>query len=270
MPIFDPNAGRLREALDEIQQAAQSQFSRQSHRYAQGHILENVEDVQAALETIHLPPVSRVLDVATGAGHTGLYLASLGHHVTLADISTSMLERAAEAAAKRNLVVETRLHAAEELPYADASFDLVTCRVAAHHFSSPENFIHETARVLKSRGHFLLIDGSVADDQPEAEAWLHAVEKYRDPSHHRLLSPRAWNQLCQASTLNVMQTVLMPFKQPDLDWYFETAATSPENRTRVLALVANAPQSARDLFRLSEEDGKIVWWWQRLTLIAVK
>ena len=270
MSTCDPTAGRPGETLDEIQRAAQSQFSKQSHRYAQGHILENVEDVQAAIETIDLVPDSRVLDVATGAGHTGLYLASLGHNVTLADISPAMLERAAEAAAKRNLKVQTRQHAAEQFPYADASFDLVTCRVAAHHFSSPENFICETARVLKPAGHFLLIDGSVADDQREAEAWLHAVEKYRDPSHNRFLTPRTWSQLCEARGLKVEQVVLKPFKQPDLNWYFETAATSPENRKQVLALVANAPQSARELFRLGEEDAKIVWWWQRLTLIAVK
>jgi len=270
MSTCDPTAGQPGETLDEIQRAAQSQFSKQSHRYAQGHILENVEDVQAAIETINLAPASRVLDVATGAGHTGLHLASLGHNVTLADISPSMLERAAQAAARRNLKVQTRLHAAEELPYADASFDLVTCRVAAHHFSSPESFIRETARVLKPEGHFLLIDGSVADDQPEAEAWLHAVEKYRDPSHHGFLTPRVWSQLCEASGLNVKQAILKPFKQPDLNWYFETAATTPENREKVLVLVGNAPRSARKLFRLGNEDGNIVWWWQRLTLIAAK
>ena len=43
---------------------------------------------------------------------------------------------------------------------------------------------------------------------------------------------------------------------------------SPENRQKVLDLVVRAPQSARDLFRLGEEGGKIVWWWQRLTLVA--
>jgi SAM-dependent methyltransferase len=168
------------------------------------------------------------------------------------------------------LNVQTRLHTAEEFPYADTSFDLVMCRVAAHHFSSPENFICETTRVLKPAGHFLLIDGSVADDQLEAEAWLHAVEKYRDPSHHRFLTPHAWSQLCAASGLKVKQASLKPFKQPDLNWYFETAATTQENRERVLALVANAPPSARELFCLGTEDRKIVWWWQRLTLIAVK
>ena len=146
----------------------------------------------------------------------------------------------------------------------------MTSRVARHHFSSPESFISETARVLKRGGHFLLIDGSVEDDHPEAEAWLHQVEKLRDPSHHRFLTPCGWSRLCEAVGLNVLSATLTPFKQPDLDWYFDTAATSPENRKKVLELVVHAPQSARDLFRLGEENGKIVWCWQRLTMTAKK
>jgi SAM-dependent methyltransferase len=256
--------------LDEVQLAAREQFARQSHRYGRGHVLENVEDVARALQFISLPAKARVLDVATGAGHTGLYLAGLGHDLTLGDIAEPMLERAAKTAAGRGLPVQTRQHPAEQLPYPDGHFDLVTCRVAAHHFSSPEDFVRESSRVLKTGGHFLLIDGTVEDGQPEAEAWAHEVEKLRDPSHNRLLTPGAWSRLCAARGLNVVHVDISPFKQPDLNWYFETAATSPENRTRVLALIATAPDSARKLFQLGEEDGKIVWWWQRLTLAAVK
>ena len=256
--------------LNEIQRAAQEQFGRQSHRYGRGHILENVDDVRAAVEYLQLPERAQVLDVATGAGHIGLFFASLGHQVTLGDLAAPMLDRAREAAVQRGLVVTTQQHPAEAFPNPAASFDLVTCRVAPHHFSSPEKFIQETARVLKPGGWFLLIDGSIDDDQPEAEEWLHQVEKLRDPSHNRLLSPRAWSRLCELAGLTVQRAELLPFKQPDLNWYFETAATSPENRGKVLDLVANIPESARKLFRLAEEDGKIVWWWPRLTLIARK
>jgi ubiquinone/menaquinone biosynthesis C-methylase UbiE len=256
--------------LNEVQRASQEQFARQSDRYGKGHILENVDDVRAALAHIALPPRAEVLDVATGGGHTGLLLASLGHRVTLSDITQAMLDRANAAARERGLFVETRLHSAESFPYANESFDLVTCRVAAHHFSSAETFVSETARVLKAGGWFLLIDGTVEDDQPEAEEWSHQVEKLRDPSHHRFVTPRTWHGHCEAAGLRIVHSGLTPFKQPDLNWYFETAATSPENRRQVLELVRAAPESARKLFRLSEEDGKIVWWWQRLTLVAQK
>ncbi|EEF58563.1 class I SAM-dependent methyltransferase [Pedosphaera parvula] len=256
--------------LDEVQKAAQEQFARQSHRYGQGHILEQVEDVRSALESVNLPVKAKVLDVATGGGHTGLLLASLGHEVMLADIAQPMLDRAARTALERGFSVSTKQHAAEQLPYPEEEFDLVTCRVAAHHFSSPENFIRETARVLKPKGYLLLIDGSVQDNAQEAEQWLHQVEKLRDPSHHRFLTPSAWSKLCEANGLIVKKITMTPFKQPDLNWYFETAATAPANRAKVLELIANAPESARTLFGLAEEDGRIVWWWQRLSLVAQK
>ena len=254
--------------LDAVQRAAQAQFAKQSDRYGRTHILADVSDVVAALARITLPERARVLDIATGAGHTGLYLASLGHEVTLADLAAPMLERARELAAERGLRVEFRQHTAEELPYPDRSFDLVTCRVAAHHFTSPEKFVTETARVLKPGAFFLLIDGSVPDGEPAAEEWLHQVEKARDPSHHRLLSPGAWSALCRTHGLIVRSAELHPMKQPDLEWYFETANTSDENRRAVRAMVAHAPAQARELFKIGEEDGKTVWWWPRLTLVA--
>jgi ubiquinone/menaquinone biosynthesis C-methylase UbiE len=254
--------------LDEVQKAAQLQFARQSQRYGSSHILADISDVAAALSHIELAAGSRVLDVATGGGHTGLYLAGLGHQVTLSDLALPMLEHALELASQRGVTVETRQHPAEQFPYPDACFDLVTCRVAAHHFSSPEAFVSESARVLKPGGAFLLIDGSVENDQAEAEEWIHRVEKLRDPTHHRLLTPAAWAQLCLQHGLTVTWSQLDPFKQPDLDWYFETAATPALNRLQVRALITNAPDSARRLFALQQEEGRTVWWWPRLTLVA--
>ena len=254
--------------LNEVQRAAQEQFAKQSSRYGKGHILENVDDLRAGLTHVALPERARVLDVATGGGHTGLLLASLGHDVTLSDIAQAMLDRAGTLARERGLTVKTQLHEAEKFPYPDQSFDLVTCRVAAHHFSSPETFVNESARVLAPGGWLLLIDGTVEDDQHEAEEWMHQVEKLRDPSHHRFVTPRTWQHYCESAGMRMIHSGLTPFKQPDLNWYFDTAATSPDNRRQVLELVRTAPESARRLFRLGDEDGKIVWWWQRLTLVA--
>jgi ubiquinone/menaquinone biosynthesis C-methylase UbiE len=257
-------------ALDPVQRAAAEQFTRQSHRYGKGHILEDVSDLRAAMDHVVLAHGAKVLDVATGGGHTGLFFAALGHGVTLADISNAMLERASELAAQRGLKVGTQQHPAEAFPNADATFDLVACRVAPHHFSSPAKFVREAARVLKPGGWFLVIDGSIPDGQPEAEAWLHEVEKLRDPSHACFLSPAAWKDLCEAARLDVVHAGLTPRKQPDLEWYFATAATPEENRAQVRRLIADAPPSVRATFRLGEEDGRIVWWWPMVTLVARK
>ena len=257
-------------SLDERQRASRDQFDRQSRNYGPTHILADVADIVAALDGVTLPASGRALDVATGGGHTAVWLAENGWAVTASDISPAMLERVSELAASRGVALETTLHEAERLPYDAATFQIVTCRVAAHHFSNPVGFVSEVARVLKPGGTFLLIDGSVPDGEPEAAEWIHAVEKWRDPSHGRFLSPGEWSGLCRNAGLEVLKSAMTPFKQPDLHWYFETAGTSQANRDEVLKLIRSAPAQARKSFRLAEEDGKTVWWWLRLSLVARK
>jgi len=256
--------------LDSKQSASAAQFNRQSDRYGKSHILADTQDVEQGLCGLSASPGSTALDVATGGGHTALWLARHQWKVTAGDIAPRMLENAQNLCAEAGFRIETRLFPAEEMPFADDSFDLVSVRVAPHHFSSPAKFVCETARVLKPGGHFLLIDGSVPDDDPETEEWLHRVEKWRDPSHGRFLSRKAWEDLVREAGLKVIRSELHTRKQPDLEWYFETAATPKENREQVLEVVAKASEHVKAALRLGYEEGKVVWWWPMLTLLARK
>ncbi|HEY3757586.1 MAG TPA: methyltransferase domain-containing protein [Opitutaceae bacterium] len=260
----------MSQPLDDIQAASAAQFDRQSDRYGKSHILADTRDVAEGLEGVR-PPIDGVaLDVATGGGHTALHLARDGWRVTAGDVSTRMLENARQLAAGEGFSIETRQFAAEEIPFGAASFELVTVRVAPHHFSSPPRFVREVARVLKPGGWFLLIDGTVPDNDPETDAWLNQLEKWRDPSHAKLLSRATWEGLVQGEGLAVERSELKRLKQPDLTWYFDTAGTSPENRIQVLSAIQTAAPKIRAALDLRDEDGKIVWWWPRLTLRARK
>jgi len=263
-------AGNIGNTLDDVQLASAEQFSERADQYGKSHILADTADIEKVITELKLRPNTPALDIATGHGHTAICLAQKGFQVTASDISVGMLDHARKLAAETNVKIDFHEHTAEKLPYPDNTFGLVTCRVAAHHFSSPEMFIRETARVLKMYGYLVLIDTTVPDDHVEAHEWMDTVERLRDPSHGRYVSPNVWRKWCMDAGLTVTKVHVEPLKQPDLNWYFNVANTPPENRKKVLEMVAKAPASVRELFKLAQEDGKIVWTWRRLTLVAGK
>ena len=263
-------AGNIRSTLDDVQLASQGQFDERADQYGKSHILADTKDVENAIAELKLRPNTLALDVATGAGHTACYLAGKGFQVTAADISSGMLDQAKKQAAEKGLKIDFREHAAEKLPYPDNSFGLITCRVAAHHFSSPQSFVREAARVLKTYGYLMIIDSTVPDDHVEAHEWMDTLERLRDPSHVRYVTPNVWRKWCVESGLTVTKVQIESFKQPDINWYFNVANTPMENRKKVLEMIAKAPGSVRELFKIAQEDGKIIWYWRRLTLVAGK
>jgi len=256
-------------SLTESQRAAQAQFTQQSSQYGLEHpILSQVKDVEAAFAQMTFALGDRVLDVATGGGHCAAFFARQGAQVVVSDISDAMVGQAVELAGGQGTVLGGTVNLAERLPFADQSFAIVTCRVAAHHFASPGDFVAEAARVLRPGGWLLVIDGSIPDDEPVAEKWIHALEKWRDPSHGRFYAPQEWRHFCQAAGLEIKKLELQPLKQPDLEDYFNRANTSPENREKVRRHIERAPAEVFRVFDLKTEDGKTVWWWPRLTLLA--
>ena len=132
-----------------------------------------------------------VLDIATGGGHVAYKFAPHVERVWATDITEEMLEQVQTEAAKRGLgTIRTAFAKAEMLPFEDASFDLVTCRVAPHHFDSIPAFLSESARVLKRSGTLAVVDnvvptGSVGD-------YVNAFERFRDPSHLRSWTVPEW------------------------------------------------------------------------------
>ena len=142
------------------------------------------------------------LDVATGGGHVAYTFAPHVARVWATDITQEMLDMVKAEGAKRGLAnVRTAYAKAEALPFEDASFDLVTCRIAPHHFDSIPEFLAEVHRVLKPGGLFALVDnvvpaGSVGD-------YVNAFERFRDPSHLRAWTMEEWRAALKEAGLAV-------------------------------------------------------------------
>jgi len=259
-------AGNFRSDLDPMQLTGGTD--------AQGHakpeVLGDTTDLEKALIDLKLRPATPTLDVATGHGDAAVMLAKRGCHVVASDLTLAALDSAMKLAAEQGATIDFREHTPEKLPYPDNSFGLVTSRNGSHRFNAPDQFFREATRVLKMYGYLVIIDTTVPDDHVEAAQWMDALERLRDPRHVKYVTPNTWRKYAADNGITVTKVEVQPLKQPDLNWYFNVANTPPENRKKVLEMIAKAPASVRELFKLAQEDGKIVWYWRRLTFVAGK
>ncbi|MCD8568659.1 MAG: class I SAM-dependent methyltransferase, partial [Geovibrio sp.] len=116
-----------------------------------------------------------LLDVATGAGHCAAAVPAR-KRFTL-DPSMPMLKTARD---KFGLSMPV-CAVAESLPFTDNTFDIITCRIAMHHFRNPHSFFREAKRVLRPLGWMIVID-NVVDVE---DSYLNVIEYIRDSTHIR-------------------------------------------------------------------------------------
>ena len=162
-----------------------------------GHELQLAVDFAAPTGT------ERVLDIGAGAGHTALALAPRVARVVLTDPVDAMLTAARgvfQDAGMRN--AEFVMAVAERLPFPDADFDIVTTRLAAHHFDDVALAMREVARVLRPGGRFIFID-TLAPDDAQSAAFQHEVELLRDPTHRLIHTQREWIAFCEQAGFRV-------------------------------------------------------------------
>ena len=193
---------------------ARQRFGRAAADYATSEVHAKGASLKRLVELTEPKSHWRVLDVATGAGHTALAFAPHVAKVTATDITEEMLREARKLAASRGLTNVRTLHAkAEDLPFPDASFDLVGCRLAAHHFDDMKGFAAEAYRVLMPGGTIGIVDtiapdtaivpGRTPEDLRSLTADFEAFKKLSDPSHRRCLGLIEWEQVLASAGFDV-------------------------------------------------------------------
>jgi ubiquinone/menaquinone biosynthesis C-methylase UbiE len=198
------------------------------------------------------------LDVATGGGHTALALAPHYGRVVASDLTDRMLATAEAFIRGRGVGnVEFRRADAENLPFADDTFDTVSCRIAPHHFADVARFVSEVARVLKPGGIFLLEDSVIPEDSALGEFLNHA-EKLRDSTHVRSLRIGEWRQMLADAGLDIEAERLFPKAHPFANW-LDRARTPAEARLALAAMFRDAPSPTREAFAIVvDPDGRVI------------
>jgi SAM-dependent methyltransferase len=146
---------------------------RESEAHREGEDLDLLVDWAAGART--------ALDVASGGGHVTRRLREAGLDVVSSDPAPGM---------RADVVCS-----AEDLPFADASFDVVACRVGAHHFADARGGVREMARV--SRDLVLIVDNLYMGEEAER------ADHLRDPSHVRNYTAEEWRELFEGTGLQV-------------------------------------------------------------------
>ena len=166
-PADDAAQDAAQDAADPaaVKELAQQQFAGSAERFVESKLHREGDDLSRLVALAELRGDERVLDIATGGGHTALAFSRRAREVTASDLTPRMLEVAAAFLREQGAHnVRTARADAEALPFADGSFEVVTARIAPHHFPRPERFVREAARVLVPGGRFLLDDNMAPED----------------------------------------------------------------------------------------------------------
>ncbi|HEY5198925.1 MAG TPA: methyltransferase domain-containing protein [Solirubrobacteraceae bacterium] len=204
-----------------IEQSFSRQASAFEDRRFNSVFTENVDWLFGRLE---LDADQLVLDVAAGTGHAARSLAPRVRGVIALDATQAMLERgtrAAHEAGLRNIVFQRG--DAAVLPFVDASFDIVVCRFAVHHFDDPRIQIAELARCVRPGGAVVIAD-LAADEDPAVAVTQNRLERLRDPSHTRILAARELAGLIRGCGMRERAIDSRAVERPLPPWLAQTGA----------------------------------------------
>lgn len=161
-----PSAEEIREA----QRVAWARLSTSWEKW-DGIIMDQLGPVGTAIiDSLHIAESQQHLDIASGTGEPGLSIAKLAPtgRVVLTDLAPEMLAVAARRAGAQGVEnVETRVCSADDLPFADSTFDSVSVRFGYMFFPDAAKATAEFARVLKPGGRVC----SSVWVKPESNPW---------------------------------------------------------------------------------------------------
>lgn len=258
----------------------QQQFGSNAANYVGSTVHAKGASLAGLVEAVQPENNWSCLDVATGAGHTAMAFAPHVAHVLATDLTEEMLDQVRKQVAEKQLANVDTAHAdAEALPFEKDQFDLVTCRIAPHHFPDIAKFVSESFRVLKPGGTFALVDNvspdelttpnySEADLQEAADSY-NSFEMVRDPSHGRAWTPGEWLECLSKTGFNLTHHEFLD-KAMSFNAWCKNQSVPAETVPRLRAMLTDASPAFAAYIRPDPRDDDIGFTIIELLAVARK
>lgn len=241
----------------DIKKDVQQQFGKSADSYVSSTIHKDGNDLQKLLEMAMTTGEEELLDVATGGGHAANAFASCVKKVTALDLTPEML-----AAAQKYILgnghqnVEFIIGDAEVLPFSEGVFDIVTCRIAPHHFPNVNKFVDEVHRVLKPSGQFLF-DDNVVPEEEDYDLFYNTIEKWRDYSHFRAWKKSEWLRMLEIAGFEIFE-----WQRFEKTFHYEpwcNRMNLPEDeKDKLTQFILSASPKVKEKFKIIIRDNQII------------
>jgi ubiquinone/menaquinone biosynthesis C-methylase UbiE len=229
-----------------------AQFGAQAQSYLTSAVHAQGEDLERLAALIGARPEASALDLGCGGGHVSFLLAPRVGKVVAYDLSEAVTAMVRAEAARRGLAnLDAHQGAAERLPYADATFDIVVSRYSAHHWRDAAAGLCEARRVLKPGGLAVFMD-AVSPGSPLLDTWLQALELLRDPSHVRNCSLEEWRAMLTAAGLKPGEASRFRLRLEFSSW-IKRMNTPEAHAQAIRSLQARAPSEAAKHFEFGAD-----------------
>ena len=256
--------------MSQIYRDVREQFSQNAEFYARSTVHAEGDTLDVLVEFAAPNGTEQALDIATGTGFTAFAIAPLVVHVTATDLTPLMLEKAQALAAERGLHnIDFRVAAAESLPFESELFDLVTCRIAPHHFQDVGQFLAETYRVLRPNGVFCMVD-SVCPESERLIEWQNCVEKLRDASHVWSYPPSQWHKLISQAGFTIEKESNTPNAEMRFSWWAQRVENSPELIEQLQVAFDQLSREEEAIYRVRREGEELYFAWPMYSVKAIK
>ena len=188
------------------------QFNAQAEFYANSKVHSSGQNLEIISDYLENKSFELSLDIATGTGFTAFESSKVSKKVLALDIAIEMINQAKTLAKEKSINnIQFVIASADNLPYKNSYFDLITCRTGTHHFENFEKSLKEMHRTLKDNGTLIISDTITSQDN-DLSSWHQKVEIMRDPSHQSNYSIESWKEFFNNLKFEATKIILTSVK----------------------------------------------------------